>query len=353
MTNNLNSILALLSKLPLAIGGWLKRSVWKSVVIVSALSSGAFAENLWFDIVARQSMTTGIVAKEVNARANGARLLRSDIDKIRAILQSDEAVKTLALPLPDGTIVEFELVDSPIVAEALSLKYPSIRTLQGHQVGNPANKGRFDITPHGFHAMIRYDNETVFIDPQVRNNDQRYISYYKKDAEPLVRLKTDTVLSESVQETAALRSQGFYRDRTLRTYRIAVSASGEYTEAQGGTKEDGLAAIVTLLNRINQIFEMDLSIRLELVANNDEVIFTDPDTDPFANTDEDLDTNIDVQGSRIGIDNFDIGHIVNTAGGGVAVLQSVCDDSRKSSGLTGSPGTSSACAGNLFSSSAF
>ncbi len=383
MTNNLNSILALLSKLPLAIGGCLKRSVWKSVVIVSALSSGAFAENLWFDIVPRQSMTTGIVAKvakEVNARANGARLLRSDIDKIRVILQSDEAVKTLPLPLPDGTIVEFELVDSPIVAEALSLKYPSIRTLQGHQVGNPANKGRFDITPHGFHAMIRYDNETVFIDPQVRNNDQRYISYYKKDAEPLERLKTDTVLSESVQETAALRSQGIYRDRTLRTYRIAVSASGEYTEAQGGTKEDGLAAIVTLLNRINQIFEMDLSIRLELVANNDEVIFTDPDTDPFANTDEDLDINIDVQGSRIGIDNFDIGHIVNTAGGGVAVLRSVCDDSLKSSGLTGSPrptgdsfyvdyvaheighqfgayhtfnGTSSSCAGNRFFSSAF
>jgi hypothetical protein len=41
---------------------------------------------------------------------------------------------------------------------------------------------------------------------------------------------------------------------TLRTYRLVVAATGEYTIFHGGTVLDGMAAIVTAMNRVNQIY---------------------------------------------------------------------------------------------------
>ena len=67
------------------------------------------------------------------------------------------------------------------------------------------------------------------------------------------------------------------------TYRLAVAATGEYTDFHGGTVGDGIAAIVTAMNRVNGVYERDLAIRMTLIANNDLIVFTDGATDPFSN----------------------------------------------------------------------
>jgi hypothetical protein len=71
------------------------------------------------------------------------------------------------------------------------------------------------------------------------------------------------------------------------------------------------------------------------VGNNDAVIYTDASTDPYDNTTADLDSNEAVMNDNIGSDNYDIGHVVNTQGGGVAYLGVVCDNSSKWGGMTG------------------
>jgi len=62
-------------------------------------------------------------------------------------------------------------------------------------------------------------------------------------------------------------------DCILRQYRIAISATPQYSNYHGAfsTIQSGLvqSAIVTTINRINQIYSHDLSIRLQLIANND------------------------------------------------------------------------------------
>lgn len=70
----------------------------------------------------------------------------------------------------------------------------------------------------------------------------------------------------------------------LRTNRLAVAATGEYTAYFGGTVSLRIAAIVTAVNRITGIYEDELSVRLQLVANNDLLVYTDSLADPYKNS---------------------------------------------------------------------
>jgi len=54
-------------------------------------------------------------------------------------------------------------------------------------------------------------------------------------------------------------------DVVSRTYRLAVSATGEYTQKHNGTVEGALAAINTALNRINFVLESEVAVSLELI----------------------------------------------------------------------------------------
>lgn len=127
--------------------------------------------------------------------------------------------------------------------------------------------------------------------------------------------------------------------RFLRTYRLALSATGEYSKVFGGTVAGALAAQVVAINRVNEIYERDLAVRLQIVANNDQLIFTDPATDPFTNNDGEtlLGENQTTVTARIGRDNYDIGHVFSTGGGGIASLGVVCRSNEKAQGVTGLP----------------
>ena len=118
-------------------------------------------------------------------------------------------------------------------------------------------------------------------------------------------------------------------DQTLRTFRIAISATGEYTQYHGGSVSTALAAINATLTRVNEIFETDLAITLELVPNNDEVIFTNPDTDPYgSNLNAEAQNTLD---AIIGDANYDVGHVLNEAidSGNAGSIGNVCQSGSK------------------------
>ena len=124
---------------------------------------------------------------------------------------------------------------------------------------------------------------------------------------------------------------------SLRTYRLAMAATGEYTQFHGGTVNDALSAIVTTMNRVAGIYEDELSVSFTLISNTDEVIYTDGATDPYTNSSgstmlNENQANLD---NVIGSGNYDIGHVFSTGGGGIARLQSVCTASFKAQGVTG------------------
>lgn len=287
--------------------------------------------SVWHDVTSREPLEQ---LNNVNVITQKYRLLEANITELEQQLRLASEV-TLRLPMPDGRFELFNLTYDPVYQSALAKRYPSIRTFTGLQADNSRHVGRFDITPHGFHAMVFYQGKWAIIDPLQKGNNQRYLSYFKRDLKQTSGLRYDNVILPTYTDNLQQLSSSTAINDTLKTYRIAVAAAGEFTAFHGGTKELGLAAIVTIINRVNQVYKSDFGVRLELVGNNDSVVYTDANTDPYANDDTDLDSNESVMNNNIGSDNYDIGHVMNTGGGGIAYLGVVCGNF-KWGGMTGS-----------------
>jgi hypothetical protein len=252
----------------------------------------------------------------------------------------------ISLPLPEGGYGRFRVVESPIMAPELQARYPQVRTYLGQGVDDPAATVRFDITPHGFHAMILSAGPTIYIDPYSRETSRHYISYFKRDLlldESRVFDEIDVLGTDSdvAREIAQIVASGRVTaiGEQLRTYRLALATTGEYTIFHGGTVELGLAAVVTAMNRVNGIYEREVAVRMVLVTNNDQIIYTNPSTDPYTNNSGStmLGQNQSNLDAVIGSANYDIGHVFSTGGGGIAGLGVVCRTSFKARGVTGLP----------------
>jgi hypothetical protein len=103
-----------------------------------------------------------------------------------------------------------------------------------------------------------------------------------------------------------------------------------------------MAAVVSVVNRNNQIFEAEVAVRLILIANNNLLIYLDGTTDPYTDnsTPDLLDENQATLPGVIGGDgNYDIGHVLNSTGSGQAGGSNVCNDGSKARGTSAIRGT--------------
>lgn len=276
-----------------------------------------------------------------NASVSSAQhLFRVDEIRLKQLLSRAEyegspaASSEISLPVENGEIERFTLELSPIMEPELAAKYPDIQTYKVHGIDNPHASGRLSMTPKGFHGMITSPDGTFYIDPDGENN--RYKSFKRAD-------RSSTSFSCGVKAHNHDSPVGIrHRQTSLRTagnlqvYRLALAATGEYVTAAGGTKLAAMSEITQAINRVNQIYERDLAIRLELVGNNNLLLYLDAAVDPYTNASNsfslsDNQANID---KVIGSANYDIGHLFTTSGGGIAQVGSVCT-SLKAQGLTG------------------
>ena len=143
--------------------------------------------------------------------------------------------------------------------------------------------------------------------------------------------------SRSQSGISESRSSGFVSGLELRTFDTAVAATGEYTQFHGGSVASGLSAIVTAMNRVNQIYERDIAARMILVADNDQIIYVNGNTDPYTNNSGSsmLGENQSNLDAVIGDANYDLGHVFSTGGGGIAGLGVIGISGQKARGVTG------------------
>lgn len=256
--------------------------------------------------------------------------------------QAAETAVVLPLPLPDGTLLSFVIVESPIMQEKLAARYPNIKTYAGYGLDNPAIKVRLDWSPAGLNAIILTPEDTYLVQPYQIGDTQHHIVFNHND---LTQLPFDEGVLEESPEFKALRNQmpqfpaPYSVGNTLRLYRIAVAATGEFAQTYGGGTVSGtIAAIVTRLNQVNAAYERDLAVRLILINESEQVIYLNGSTDPYTNNNLDamLSENPANLNSTIGAGKFDIGHVfAESGGGGKAQLNSVCG-SGKAVGASGS-----------------
>ena len=297
-------------------------------LLVAGLMSAPVAASEWNTVAARATAADGY-----EVRASQYRIATVPADYFAGLQGGDPR---LTLPLPDGKEVTFNLQPYDLLPSDLAARYPGILAFKGYDESNPVETGRFDLGPQGFHAMFSHQGRMVFVDPL--RNGEGYAIYYQQDAHSRLEEEADKVIGSQAK---ALARQVLVDGNERKRYVIAISAAGEYTQYHGGTVEAGLGAIATLLNRVNEVYQRDVAAEFQLASGNDTIIFTDTATDPFNNDDGDIDANVTVQqnaqtqaGTKLGP--FDIGHVVNTGGGGLAGLGVLCT-AEKSAGMTGSP----------------
>lgn len=247
-------------------------------------------------------------------------------------------------PLPLGDYSTFEVWEAPIMHPDLAAQFPDIRSYAGRN--RKGDYFRFDVSPAGFHgmALTAERGQTFFIDPYVPGNTSDYVCYAKKDYPRPEGKWMECLVQGELTETES--DQTGTGDRAgscgnLRTYRLALACTGEYANFHGsfGTdKAPALAAMNTSMTRVNGVFEVEVGVRMIIVANNANLIYTNPSTDPYTNNNGStmLGQNQTTCNSVIGSANYDIGHVFSTGGGGVAYLSSVCGSS-KAGGVTGGP----------------
>ena len=319
-------------------------------------------DNLWTDVPGNAVAAKGIRLtipqkyRTLSLNVNGMRgLLAQAPHEKSTSLRSSTAIVTL--PLPDGKSARFRFVENSTMAPDLAARFPEIRTFTGVGVDDRSLTATFDFTPAGFHGMIHsVENGLSFIDPYSQGDIDNYIVYAKKDYVPGENKKFIEVgvigenseiakkIAERVAQKKNLRmaAQGnATSDRPsgdqLRTYRAAIAATAEYTAFHGGTVSNALAAINTTLNRVNFIYIREVAIKMQLVSNETNIIYTS-NPDPYSNGNGGamLDENQSNINAQIGSANYDIGHVFGTNSGGVAYLGVICDASYKARGVTGS-----------------
>lgn len=332
---------------------------------LAAVLSGpvhANTQNLWQDIPASQA--TSAKSAAASALPSHYRTLTLDFTALRATLAAPAAASgrkasanvQLTLPLPEGGFTQFKLTDSGTLPAALAQRFPQIRSLKG--VDDAGRQLRLDVDDNGMQAMV-FDQAggTWLVQPsetlagQTRKAPARsgvYLSYRRADlAAPEPFKETDGGLGAALQTMSSRSPAPLNQARTatggiLRDYRLAVAATSSYSAKFGGTVQGGLAGVVRMVNRVNEIFERDLGVHFTLAADNDKIIFTDPTSDPYQDSDADpLELNVNVVNKIIGKDHFDVGHLVDTGNGGVVgrigntCLDGPGADSNKAAGYTG------------------
>ncbi|MCK5921700.1 MAG: hypothetical protein KAG66_12215, partial [Methylococcales bacterium] len=312
----------------------------------AAASSLNSPDNLWSAVV-ESSFTTAGQRDIVPAAYGVSRLNLGDMSAMLAdapmefTTSAETNPTTFYLPMPDGTYAAFRVWESPIMHPDLAAKFPGIKTYAGQGIDNPAATIRFDITPHGFHAQVLSPEGRIMVDPFSRNDTAHYISYTSTDnhrtdlPDTFDQIVDEDGMREEIE--ALVKQQGAVQTGTeLRTYRLALAATGEYTSFHGGTVGDGMAAMTTAMNRVNGIYEVEVAVRMEFIANNNTIIYTNGASDPYTNNSGGtmLGQNKSNLNSVIGSANYDIGHVFSTGGGGIAGLGVICGNN-KAWGVTG------------------
>ena len=321
----------------------------KQLLVIGMLVSGisfAQTDRLWSE----SSRKTTSEIFENKSTINNPKIYSLDIDGLKNALA--KAPKRLAVgekseiiisfPNSDGKLEHFKVKENSNFDPQLAAKYPDIKSYVGEGLGDANSTVYFSISPLGLSSMEIYGNKSaVFIEPYTKDLST-YVVYRKSDKKDDLNKFECTVIDvaqKGVSSIDNLAARPNADDAKLRTFRLALSSTGEYTTYFGGTKALALAAMNNTMTRVNGVFEKDFSARMVLIANNDAVIYTNASTDPYSAASGMSSWNSQLQStltSVIGEANYDVGHLFGASGGGgnAGCIGCVCVNGSKGSGYT-------------------
>ncbi|MDQ2746314.1 MAG: FG-GAP-like repeat-containing protein [Acidobacteriota bacterium] len=266
----------------------------------------------------------------------------------------------MEVPMPDGSVQRFRMEQTNVISPEIAASLPDWKTFTGYGIDDTTAVGQFDWNVLGFHGYIETDKGIVYIDPYQKGDTKNYLVFYKHEfgapLEPFVEREINKSMLEVVKPENRTFAPEFSFGTTVRTYRLAIATTGEWSRNAAGVdptnptqtplqiRQAAYAVVITTINRLNGIYTRELASRFQNVNpnldnNQTNIIFDNPATDPYDNTsggpgNDQLAINHTTLRDRVGVNNYDIGHLYGTTGGGVAAKASLCDNAIKGQGYS-------------------
>ena len=200
----------------------------------------------------------------------------------------------ISLPNADGGIEQFEVYEASNFEPELQAKFPEIRAYSGKGITDKYATLKLSISPEGIQTMIfRTEKQNEFIEPY--SQDHTVYSVFRSQREkgklPWTCSTDEKNMVNKITPENSVSNISGSSSGQLKTMRLAQSCNGEYANYFGastaGTPADQaivLAAMNATLSRCNGVYEKDLALHLNLIANTTTVIYYNPATDPYSTT---------------------------------------------------------------------
>ncbi len=350
-------------KFPFCGGSFARRLVFLTVAcaLVSALGIIASGKTR-----ARQNGPMWEQVAEKSIASRGTRRIfpekyltyRLDLNQLQQVLDrapmenSDEArrkVTVISIPMPNGQLQAFQLEESPLLSPEIAAQHPTWKTYQGFGIDDRSAYARFDLTDSGFHGYVLSSEGTFSIDPYQVNDRDNYLVFAKSDMGRTSRYHCEVEemldTKSRVHDSPIDFAPAFTHGAQLRTYRLAIGTTAEYTnifrqagdtDAQAQTR--AFNQVVITANRVSGVYRKELAVAFMLVSNTSTVYAVSPETPAdYSNSGSpDLNANVTNLNAAYGSTGYDIGHVFGSSDNGVAQLSSVCGSS-KARGYSGQP----------------
>ena len=324
----------------------MKKHISLLLLLVSIFS---FGQDYW-SIDAKKN---DLIAGE-NEPLHTLNLNRSDFDQ--SLFDSKQNGLFLLFPNESKQLEEFHLFSIPIFSPQQAEANPQIKAFRGESTQRKGVFMRITVSPLGIYGTMRTPTGLVFLQPKFKGSPS-YVSYTRtSQLDPAIKLpfcKTAQPKMANPHKQSSTTTKKA-TNGTLRTYRIAVAATAEYTsfwgdddDSNGTNQDDALAAVANTVNRMNEILLVDLGIQLELVTAA-SLLYTDTTNDPFeGNFTQEIQSTLTAE---VGEANYDIGHLFHrgVANGDAGSVGNVCRDGEKGSAFSSHPFTATNGSGGAF-----
>ncbi|MBL7781861.1 MAG: T9SS type A sorting domain-containing protein [Saprospiraceae bacterium] len=321
------------------------------LALYTCFGFSSFSQSTFFEILGNESTRSQYSVKSSIQKYT---LFRIDEDGLRQYLanapmqfQSQGEGIPLDIPFPDGRLEKFLIQETPLLAPNVAAEHPEIKTYTGKGVRYKEQTIRFTLTSVGFGGIIlQVKGNTVYFESYQRGSGM-YIAYFTSDAYAPGRAPAyqcgvtgDHDHAKSLHWGEPPVEERNNTGATLRTYELAIAATGEFTQHPlygNGSVSNAYALIVNYANNMAGVYTIEMCVSFVLVSGT-EIVYSNAATDPYTNNNQVamLDENVAVLEAQNY--NYDIGHVFGYAGGsggGIASVLAVCDDAIKGSGVSG------------------
>ena len=193
----------------------------------------------------------------------------------------------LVMPTSYGEKVSFKFYQNNVIHPNLEKKYPDIQTYVGVGIHNPTYRSTIVLNGDRIIGSVESDKDPSF-----------FKSFNIQDRRNGIMVYSETVNHQDIVCNAKSSMSGQNREFPdcmgtddpcypagveLVTYRFAAMLTEAVTnDAADGTVEGGLTWLVGAVAYVNAMYVRDVTFQLQIIENNDELIFTDSNPAPDA-----------------------------------------------------------------------